>query len=634
MANPFEKRATEYLVDTEAFLAVVTPEPVITFFERHARNGSLYDRLAIVTGTPGSGKTTLARLFEYSTVQSLVRHRDASTYRSLSDALTRCAVLTDLKPQILGARVPLESEYREFWEFPYPDEVRTSLTTTLVQARAVIRWLRQLGDAGTALEKVTIQARTGAEAALEQIGGRRGDQVLTRARDVERAIYKIVRALVPPKLDTLAAAIGDAYHPFDVIERINVPLDRETVSLIPLAIFDDAHSLHPVQYERIERWLAQREMRVGRWILTRLDALKPAHVLGNDSDPAMQRNRVITDIRMQPTDRKQSRPAFRKMAKDMSSRYLAQMDTFNRRRLTDLADLLATDRVTISDAKLAELEHRVDVIQRRVGASDARRAELVAKVEQYLDASKSHLSSPELVLAATAIVLERYGKRTPQLALDVFVGDEIEPNKPITVDASLIDGARIRLLHDANVPYYVGFDALCDASTENAEQFLQLASRLVAQAETQLVRGKQPTISIADQHRLITKKAVELIDSWDFPHHREVRRLTNAIAAECLDRSLEGNASLGGGANAWGVPQEDFDELPRQHADLARVLQYAVAYNAVVLKPKHSTKGREWCLIELGGPVTVSTGLTLKRGGFLEREVDDMLRAVGATRSA
>lgn len=634
MANPFEKRATEYLVDTEAFLAVVTPEPLITFFERHARNGSLYDRLGVVTGTPGSGKTTLARLFEYSTVQSLLRHRDASTYRSLSDALTQCFALKDLTPQLLGARVPLESEYREIWEFPYPDDVRMSLTATLIQARTVIRWLRQLGDTGINLKDVEIRPRNGAEAALEQIGGNRGDEVLTRARSVERAIYRLVRALIPPRLEDLTGVINDAYHPFDVIERVSVPLGKEVIALTPLAIFDDAHSLHPAQYERFERWLAQREMRVARWILTRLDALKPAHVFGSENDPGVQKGRVVTDIRMQPSDRKQSRQAFRSMAKDMSGRYLSQMDTFNRRRLNDLADLLATDQVHVSESKIDALETRVNAIQRRVRASDARRAQLTAQVEDYFATSKTQIRSTALVLAATAIALERYGKRTPQLSFDTLMDEDIDPNKPITIDASVIDGARIRLLHDANVPYYVGFDALCDASTENAEQFLQLASRLVAQAETQLVRGKDPTISVADQHRLITTKAKDLIDSWDFPHHREVRRLTDTIAAACLERSLEGNASLGGGANAWGIPQEDFDELPHEYPDFARILQFAVAYNAVVLKPKHSTKGREWCLIELGGPVAVSTGLTLKRGGFLEREVKDLLHAVGAKRRA
>ena len=61
MANPFEKRATEYLRDDEAFLAVVTPEPLATFFKKPAKEERLYDRLTMIIGTPGSGKTTLAR---------------------------------------------------------------------------------------------------------------------------------------------------------------------------------------------------------------------------------------------------------------------------------------------------------------------------------------------------------------------------------------------------------------------------------------------------------------------------------------------------------------------------------------------------------------------------------------------
>ena len=43
MANPFEKRATEYFRDDEAFLAIVTPEPLVTFLQQPAHDGSLYD---------------------------------------------------------------------------------------------------------------------------------------------------------------------------------------------------------------------------------------------------------------------------------------------------------------------------------------------------------------------------------------------------------------------------------------------------------------------------------------------------------------------------------------------------------------------------------------------------------------
>ena len=103
MVNPFEKRATEYLLQDEAFLAVVTPEPLSTFFKKPAKEGKLYDRLAMVIGTPGSGKTTLARLFKFSTLQVLLRNRGFETYKTLIDALSSCDAIRDASPQLSAA---------------------------------------------------------------------------------------------------------------------------------------------------------------------------------------------------------------------------------------------------------------------------------------------------------------------------------------------------------------------------------------------------------------------------------------------------------------------------------------------------------------------------------------------------
>ena len=121
-------------------------------------------------------------------------------------------------------------------------------------------------------------------------------------------------------------------------------------------------------------------------------------------------------------------------------------------------------------------------------------------------------------------------------------------------------------------PYFFGIDTLCDASSENAEQFLQLAARLVSQLETRLVRENSSALTSGMQHDLLQERAKEMIDEWNFPQFQSVRRIADGIAAECLIKSLEGNAPLGGGANAFGILQDDFDSIPDTHPDLAQVL--------------------------------------------------------------
>ena len=630
MANPFQKRATEYLRDDEAFLAVVTPEPLVTFLEKPAKEERLYDRLAMIIGTPGSGKTTLARLFEYTTLRTLLRSRHLNGYRPLVDILRSCGAIREQHATLVGGRLPLEAEYREFWELPYPEEFRARLMMQLLQARAVLVWLRHIQDSGVALADVEIVPRADVHAAVAYVGGRAGPELLARARDVELAIYRISAALVPPNIEDIDQEATAAYQPFDVIEAFRIPDGDETVVLRPLIMFDDAHSLHPDQLTALRGWLVQRELKIARWVLTRLDALSSGDVLvdpaaGSDQS-GIKPSREMTVICMQSgEDRANERRAFRKMAKDMAGRYLRQMDMFNRRGLDRLGDLLSTTPHTISAGKLRQLQKDVDDLQDGCGLSTGRRQELERQTNDYLATTGG--DGDDVRLSILSVLFERYAKRVPQRSLFDDDIDDVEPRRPLMVDAGVADGARIHLLHKYDRPYYFGVDTLCDAGSENAEQFLQLAAELVSQSETQLIRrGNDPVLTSEVQHRMLRERAGQLIREWEFPQCDLVRRLADGIATECLVKSREGNAPLGGGANGVGIPQDEFDLIPTNNPGLARVIKFGVAYNAFALVPNHRTKNRTWCLIELGGLLLLHHGLTLKRGGFLERRVDDMVR--------
>lgn len=641
MTNPFERRVTEYVREVEAFLSLVSPEPILAFLKKPAQNGSLYDRLAVIIGTPGSGKTTIAKLFQYETIVAVLRNANMDGHRPLLDALTQCGAICDDRPTLIGCRLPLESEYREFWEFPYPEDLKAGLMTALLQSRAVLGWLRNFRNSGTELANVLIVPRAGSEAGLDSIGGPLTEGILNRAEEVEQAVYGVVAALIPPDLSMLPEAVKAAYRPFDVIESFEVSDENGSSSqnFQPLVMFDDAHVLHPRQRQILITWLSRRELKIARWVLTRLDVLKPTEVLSFSLTKPDQQpedgsgtlpSREIKEIWLQSgSDRRNQRQQFRSMARDMASRYLAQMPAFSDRGIRDLGDILSTTPNQLAPGRVKQLKHDVESAQRSNRVSAKRRTDLEGEIRRFYDSSKQEDYDAAVSMGMLRILMHRYGKRVPQASL--FEEENgAEPSRPVTAASGVADGARIHLLHQFDRPYFYGIDAICDAASENAEQFLQLASRVVDIAETRLIRGRPASLDPILQNRLLRERAAEIIATWNFPQHQLVKKLADGIAKQCLAKSLEPNASLGGGPNAVGIIQEEFDELPHRAPALAQILQYGIAHNVFVLVPKHGAKKRLWCLVELGGLVLLRHGLTLRRGGFLERRVTDLNEIIKA----
>ena len=636
MPNPFEQRATEYIRDDHAFLEIVTPDPLFSFFKKPAAEGRLFDRLVKVAGTPGSGKTTIAMMIEFKRMNIVRRDPQHESYKPIVQAMTECGLISESWPTVVAVRLPMESEYRDYWELPYDESIRNGLVKSLVQARAVIGWMRALQNAfGVGHNDIEFMTHRETDAALTNIGGGASAGIWEHAIRVEQEVYDVGAGLIPPPVETLGDHAKGAYWPFDVLDqmRVHIPDSSTTLMLRPLVILDDAHTLHQSQYQDIETWLMRREMRIARWIMTRQDREPLQEILhANSSNETASLGdlnnplRETTVIHMQGTDLKSEKKRFRLMARNMADRKLARLDTFRRRNIQGLADLLSEEPPTLSQSQIRKLKDDVKKTQHKLSIGSERRILLEKDIDAYFSGSTNLDNGEDVRLSLLRILMHRYANRVQKS----LFGDELneDPTKPIKIKAGMVHGARFQLLHSHNRPRYYGFNAIADGSSQNAELFLHLASPIVSLIETRIIRGKQASLDCKIQNEIIREQAHKIVRNWSFPESRWVRKLIDKIGAECVEGTLEPTAPLADGPNAFGILQEEFDEIPDKYPKLANILKYGAAYNAITLVPSYPVKYKKWCLIELGGCACIHYGITLSRGNFLERTVPDLLKAL------
>ncbi|MGR3506327.1 MAG: hypothetical protein ACU0B7_10705 [Paracoccaceae bacterium] len=627
MANPFLRRATEYVRDDASFLSIISPAPLTAFLANSPHKGEMFDLPVRIIGEPGSGKTMLAKLAEFRMVDTIARDLSSETHRDLAEALAAAGFLEDGIPRVAGVREPMESDYRDFWELPYDEGVRTKLALKYAQSRVVLNLIRSLtSNRRRTMGEVRFFARDASEAQVELIGGLDTNGIQERAFEVQKAIYSVVAGLRPPKLDDLPIEATSPYNPFEAISHIEIAWGGREIELSPLVMFDDVHALHPDQREALLAALAHREIRFGRWLMMRLDALSPGAALG---EPGAQEThnliagRDYVDIRMQDRcpGRGVERRQFRTMALDMANRYLPLVQPLKNRGALNFQALLPNEAGKLSDGRLREIEVQVDKDQKKLEVSPSRREDFEELVDEYLRGANTHEGSPEIRLAMVRILMHRYANRIQHMTPSLFEEFDPDPKIPIKVNSGVLEGARVHLHHSYQRPLWYGVDDLCDASNENAETFLQLAGALVARMETLAIKKRSADLDAATQESALVGKATTIMSGWSFAYAARVRKMVDAIARECREVSMSPNARLGGGANAIAVPEIEMDQLLQDQEELADILKHALANGAISVRRNYGQGGKLWCLIELSGIVCIVYGLTLKRGGFLEKRI-------------
>lgn len=632
MDNPFKKRKSELITDRRTLLSLISATPIEAFFRDDGAN--LIDKLALVVGTPGCGKTTIARAMEFESLAILCSPNAEQINRDLVLAMTKLKFIEAGHPTVIGHWMAMSNNFRDIKELPYSESIKAALLRAYVQSRSVLGWFRQLDAARVAMEDIEIVMGDGGDSLMTTT--RADDPVKFRqyARDIELAIHKIVTALVPPDENEMAEEfLNTRYDIFEVFKGIRVKrwLSESGTSAVlrPMVIIDDAHELHPTQFIELRDWLKSKAMGVSRWLVCRPDAVTPEDyrdamayedMLEEGATPGSTHGRDYVIKLMQLGSRDANR--FKPVARDVANIYVRSIPELAGRQISTLQSVLDRGSAELAPGIVKQLKEQTDKIAR-----DARFS------KSLVDTLKARIpdgTAPDEALAVLRILLHREKNRTPQMGL---LPDENVRDTPLTTDrraaSSLFEGARIQLMHQFGRPYYYGMDKLIAASNVNLEQFISLSGALVDELLARIMRNKTPEISPKQQHEALVSQATQAISEWDFPYHAAVRDLVNRIAQRCKDKTLLPNAPLDDGANAIGVPQDEMDKVLARSERLTRVLHFAFAYKALVFVPQYTCKNRVWCLLELGALPCMAHGLTLSRGGFIEDTLSGVQSLIG-----
>lgn len=626
MPNPFQQRASEYRRNEAEFLATLAPSLFRMTLDHYDDPHELLNKTTVFSAPPGSGKTTLARFFQFTTLRRLaeqVQRTSDRVYDELMDFATERGFIQEGRPVVFGARISFERDYRELALIGYTPHRAHELMLSLLGARAVLAWRQAFEDAGVAPEDVEIIPTPLGGARLEHLGGANFGKVAERAAQVESIIYALTASFVPPSEEELLQRLGGPFYPLLAFDGFKMPGYAEPLK--PLLMIDDAHWADRAQHKALMEHLTLREVTMSRWVLQRMEALdaRDALIWGEEGAvPAtdnIQRQRTIVDVRMTqaPEDKRGAvRRAFRRAAAEIASRYMAQLPDLSRNGITTLSGLAV--KAVATERQKEQIRQLSESTATGLKIPPVQVEQIRQRVYEYLG-RQADFDTETIAPAMVSILLHRQFNRTPQQAL-FDAGADASLAEEVVVDADLevAAGAQVHLWHKLKVPYLGGLDTVADLGTENVETFLGLAWELVRLLQTQeITRGDRSTsLEVREQHEAIRKASEKLIREWSFPHAISVRKLVAGIVEMCLARSLEPNAPLGGGANAIGIERSDFARI-MEHPKLVETLRFGVGYNTFTLIHGRKTKGKIWTILELSGPVIAFNGLTPRRGGFV-----------------
>ncbi len=586
----------------------------------------VWDRLVVIQSAPGAGKTSLLRIFSADSLNDIIARPEE--FKQLHQRMSTLGAIVDGQVRILGIRLALKKDYRAINDLRLEPDRSIKVFFRLLDAQLVREIANTLLELcpDTNPKELRIEPAVDAADALTQIGGPTVTGLQTWARTTHRELLTQLDSVMPPKIEHLGG--HHASYAIKALSGASFFNGEQPLSLTPLVMFDDAQDLDPGQRRALIEALADRDLRLGRWVAERYQALSHDELIADEQPSrAYLLLRIETAARRltdAPGRRRGKTKGFDKLLLDISdlrASHALYTEAEDERHLRALLDV----EIEPDDASLGSAIHHLDERLEQLTAGNLR-------YEHWLAASQEkHDYSGAIERRAIEVLITRDQQRVQGSLFAV----------PLTLEelktrggGRLNEASALLLRHELNLPFYFGPDKLAKLATENIEQHISLSGELFEEILARVTLA-QPLMIEPKRQEAIVREASETL--WkDIPSRladgREIQQLLLNIAAICRADTFRPTVPYPPSPTATAITMRDRERLldPAWRAntpgaeELFAALAGAIAHNLLAVDLDYSVKENRWMVLNVNRLLCPRFGLALGLGGIRERPVETL----------
>ena len=603
--NPFLKRFTDRTgLKQTSFLSMYAPQLVRRLLNN---DNLLLPKASWLIGMPGSGKTTILRLFQIDMLIDIIRHKDI--YPHIYDVLAESKIVEEDAIRKIGIYLHIDELYSETATVKMQGIENEKLFFTLFDIRVskqVVKAIKEFYSFNAMRKEIKIYGVPHDRLSPLLFSEDKGfEEFENNVNELEISLSNLLTSFP----GTPAPKDLELHNRISCLDMISVQQKNHQVAFI--LMIDDAHEMNPDQFKSFKLGIERRNT-FPRWIASRKHIYPINELLSfsNGTTDGRETESIDLDSRLseQPS-------VYKKFIKILVDRRL-KFTTFLNEFTCEQIESMLSSEIEPSENLLSKLHKEIKIEVDRLRKDFIHSAFINCDLFQD---DKIPILDKEIML----IKLHRALKKKQMLLFPTIIKDDSD-----SVAAKDRQAAELFYRKRSKFPLYFGFEDIISVSSFNVEQFLRVFSPFIDRMIYRVELDKNRNIDAKEQSKIFKKIANEYVDKIlsRLLYGRKICRLVDNLGRFFAFRTYEPNAPHAPGVTQLAILASEVEILKKTNLEntpwlneLSHVLSTSIANNVIIPeKPqKQGAKGSEIKhIFSLNRLLCIKHSLPMQRGGF------------------